>query len=1481
MGPFTYCWSWNSHKVYEETPATQTNSTVPSGVVIVFSVQRLLGISKSEVEAYIPWQLHFEATSTSVLVEWAQEENVSRVCYYSPDGVQCDTGMGFDRPYSIINNTLMKQVQNCTVFQETYQVNLLMNYQPTEDNYVSLAWRCNDEKACGDKGHCFPATESLVHPNSDHVHPNSDHVPAFYPYTCRCLDDSCLPNPEDITVPTSSELSVDEGYLVIAHADFSTYKTSSYTSLSSTPTCTLPTALAILKYWCDGKRKCHIEYERLLSYLQDHVCHRNTDVDDFILTVRQNAVKGFFKCREGMQLYNNTCFGYGTPDDIDFDTGRYSCLLMGGDLAYYIINTQFLDMWEEEWWTLGVESEARPQKLFTWTVDQAYVSGDRYFHCGNNCTNSTRRALCALPPLDISIKNHNTSLPLPDNTPCRSGPCMNGATCLPASEGLGLASQTFNSFMCRCPPEYSGLYCERHYEGVCEELISPSDDEYRFSTGNASLVWVVEFAYFGHNSSMHDHFLGCYSPSAVTLLRLRCDGQTNCIVLKEDLHHHLPSSCHPVVTPHLSVRLAVRSVDDELTCPQNGTLVNLPFRHTRTCLLISDTFYNDFQKAKLDCNTQGGDLAKYYIHYDEYPSICTHDGDSFWTEHQQEVGSPDFTVYVRYPSLYTCKPRISHTIYYHDNDPHNDDPHNDDPHNDDPHNDDPHNDDDPHNPQRRPPQPLLPQRRPPQRRPPHPFTSHLVHRSSHSLMCIRNTSGTKRNRERLGNSPAQVIAVDLHWPAGPAGQMVIGSDYQTSGDVPKMLDLLGGAQDRHKKDIDELEDPEQVLNITKHDNNNKIELPEGYELNRSTAECVWWDADNNSWSSSGCRFTYFNLTFSKCSCNHLTNFAIIMDINGVVNPDDVLLGWITCLGCSLSLVCLAVAIVTLITHKLKCQRSASAKTTRIIRVNICACLFVSEVVLLAGLDKTENEAGCAVVAGFLHYFLLAYFFWMGVEGVNVYFLLVRVFQTSRSPLRYYLASGYGLPALIVAISAGVRYNGYGTKTFCWLDPNYHGLIWAFSGPALCILLVNVVMFTLGMRVLLRQRPGEPSRNKKEARQRKKQLLKSSFTLATLMGLTWLTGYLYVSKGSEALEVLFTLVASLQGVVLFLVLETQRRKKSLATGFTMDYSSESIPINPRGSSELDISVARDIQDRQVIQNPPSCGGEDQQIIFTVKVPITPRGSSELDIHVARDCKNNKSSDRQGGQYRIESSDRQDRQDRQNRQYHREPNNRQDRQYHREPSDRQGSPYRREPSDRQGSPHRREPSDRQGSPHRREPSDRQGSPYRREPSDRQGSPYRREPRARLGSPYRREPSDRLGSPYRREPSDRQGSPYRREPRARLGSPYRREPSDRQGSPYRREPSDRQGSPDRREPSDRQGSPYRREPSDRLGSPDRREPSDRQGSPYHREPSDRQGSPYRREPSDRQGSPYRREPSDRQGGHIKWGNTDQHNDALIRRR
>ena len=48
--------------------------------------------------------------------------------------------------------------------------------------------------------------------------------------------------------------------------------------------------------------------------------------------------------------------------------------------------------------------------------------------------------------------------------------------------------------------------------------------------------------------------------------------------------------------------------------------------------------------------------------------------------------------------------------------------------------------------------------------------------------------------------------------------------------------------------------------------------------------CVFWDVAQNSWSSDGCRLVSTSDTATECQCQHLTNFAIIMDFNG--NLDD-------------------------------------------------------------------------------------------------------------------------------------------------------------------------------------------------------------------------------------------------------------------------------------------------------------------------------------------------------------------------------------------------------------------------------------------------------------------------------------------------------------------------------------------------------------------------------------------------------------------
>ena len=68
------------------------------------------------------------------------------------------------------------------------------------------------------------------------------------------------------------------------------------------------------------------------------------------------------------------------------------------------------------------------------------------------------------------------------------------------------------------------------------------------------------------------------------------------------------------------------------------------------------------------------------------------------------------------------------------------------------------------------------------------------------------------------------------------------------------------------------------------------------------------------------------------------------------------------------------------------------------------------------------------MAGFLHYFFLAAFAWMCLEGVQLYVMLIEVFEAERSRRLWYYLAGYGIPAIIVGIWAAVQHDGYGTST---------------------------------------------------------------------------------------------------------------------------------------------------------------------------------------------------------------------------------------------------------------------------------------------------------------------------------------------------------------------------------------------------------------------------------------------------------------------
>lgn len=84
--------------------------------------------------------------------------------------------------------------------------------------------------------------------------------------------------------------------------------------------------------------------------------------------------------------------------------------------------------------------------------------------------------------------------------------------------------------------------------------------------------------------------------------------------------------------------------------------------------------------------------------------------------------------------------------------------------------------------------------------------------------------------------------------------------------------------------------------------------------NVSNPKCVFWDYTTNSWSEEGCHVdsSDSNFTHTVCFCDHLTNFAILMDVNDVYLPipHEIALQVITYIGCIVSIICLILAIVT-------------------------------------------------------------------------------------------------------------------------------------------------------------------------------------------------------------------------------------------------------------------------------------------------------------------------------------------------------------------------------------------------------------------------------------------------------------------------------------------------------------------------------------------------------------------------------------------
>ncbi|KAK7889438.1 hypothetical protein WMY93_024998 [Mugilogobius chulae] len=331
------------------------------------------------------------------------------------------------------------------------------------------------------------------------------------------------------------------------------------------------------------------------------------------------------------------------------------------------------------------------------------------------------------------------------------------------------------------------------------------------------------------------------------------------------------------------------------------------------------------------------------------------------------------------------------------------------------------------------------------------------------------------------------------------------------------------------------------------------------------SNCSFWNYSERSmmgyWSTQGCKLVDSNKTHTTCSCSHLTNFAILMahrqlTVNSRVH--ELLLTVITRVGIVVSLVCLSISIFTF------CFFRGLQSDRNTIHKNLCINLFIAELIFLIGIDMTEPRIGCAIIAGILHFFFLASFTWMCLEGVQLYLMLVEVFESEYSRKKYYYVSGYLFPAIVVGVSAAIDYRSYGTNKACWLSVDNH-FIWSFIGPVTFIIMLNLIFLVITMYKMVKHSTTlKPDSSRLE---NIKSWVMGAFALLCLLGLTWSFGLFFINEASIVMAYLFTIFNTFQGMFIFIFhcLLQKKVRKEYSKCFRHTYCCGGLPTESSHSS----------------------------------------------------------------------------------------------------------------------------------------------------------------------------------------------------------------------------------------------------------------------------------------------------------------------------
>ncbi|XP_015748569.1 PREDICTED: adhesion G-protein coupled receptor D1-like [Acropora digitifera] len=380
-------------------------------------------------------------------------------------------------------------------------------------------------------------------------------------------------------------------------------------------------------------------------------------------------------------------------------------------------------------------------------------------------------------------------------------------------------------------------------------------------------------------------------------------------------------------------------------------------------------------------------------------------------------------------------------------------------------------------------------------------------------------------------------------------------------------------------------------------------------------------AVNGDWSRKGCSLEKSDDNKIICTCNHLTNFAVLMQVveNEVTSKHLVAMEIITYFGCALSLTAEALTIIAYWTLTGFKQEQVQ------IRLNLVVALAAAQLAFLSGIDALEPKGLCVFVAALIHYFYLVGFAWMFFEGVYLYLMVVKVFNTEIR-LRAFYSVAWGCPAGIVVLSivlAACQEGGlhsYIHGAFCWVSFS-NNLIWTFVAPVLLVCVVRflcslvkrfhlrsteriyIILLSLVIREILKMQSGKAPNAEKL-----RQAAKACVVLSPLLGMTWVFGILSVTNASLVFQYIFTILNSLQGFFIFLLhvlrnadvrAEFKRKKKMW---FEMRGRVAELHSSVRWTSEAIRSDVFELKDKYSVSSSHlSSRNKDQIVLFQEPLP----------------------------------------------------------------------------------------------------------------------------------------------------------------------------------------------------------------------------------------------------------------------------------------